>query len=118
MSEYRHVTYREDDRRFLIGQSMQDEGTYKWHDEGFWQCSSTWADYDLLTGADSGAALLLTGDTGGVVLKRRHDQPKWREVATGVGEVFYGMAFRDELTGFIVGSGGAILRTDDGGTSS
>ena len=117
MSEYHHVIFRDPARRFVVGQSTGDAGTFKYHTGRFWNCDQTWPGYTLLTGADSGEALFMTGATGGVVLKRVHEGSDWQEVATGSETIFYDIHFRDELVGWLVGSEGALLVTVDGGVS-
>ncbi|HEX2099457.1 MAG TPA: YCF48-related protein, partial [Candidatus Synoicihabitans sp.] len=63
----------------------------------------------------------LVGDTivavgsDGTVLHHRNDQPTWEVVASGTEANLCGVSFADARYGWIVGHGGTILRSADGG---
>lgn len=119
MSEYHRVVVVSEGTGYAIGQSHDDEGTFKYRIPQGWNCftGQTWPSYTLLTGAFTGQTRgFMTGDTGGHVLKT-DDMWTWETVDSGFPQVFHGMGFRDGNTGWIVGEGGLVLRTDDGGES-
>lgn len=60
-------------------------------------------------GSDGHGAIYRTTD-GGATWSRVHS-------TSGAGDVFYGIDFEDQSTGYAIGSGGMIVRTTDGGAT-
>ncbi len=119
MSEYHEAILVSEGAGYAIGQSRDDEGTFKYRVEQGWNCftGQTWPGYTLLTGAYTGPTRgFMTGNTGGHIF-RTEDMWTWETIDSGFSQVFHGMSFVNESTGWIVGEEGLVVRTDDGGES-
>jgi photosystem II stability/assembly factor-like uncharacterized protein len=68
----------------------------------------------LLGAARAGQRLVAVGERGIVILSD-HQGKRWRQVPTPVSVTLTAVRFADPDRGFIVGHGGTVLATDDGG---
>lgn len=68
----------------------------------------------LLNIADSGQHLVAVGERGVVLIADEHGQA-WNTVRTATTRTLSGVAFANPQVGVVVGHGGALLRTVDGG---